>query len=69
MTCRIDYKMCTICLKCIHVKCSSSHAQNTLQPYLQLVKLSIMTIGIKTKVLIIYGTSGIICVELIAKKL
>ena len=52
-----------------YVKCSSSHAQNTLQPCRQLLKLKIMTVSIKIKVLIKYGASDIICVESRAKKL
>ena len=49
---------------CLHayVKCSCSHAQNTLQPCCQLVKLRIMTIIIKL-VLIKFGTSDI-CIDL-----
>ena len=47
---------------CIYVKCSSSHAQNTLQPCHQLMKVRIMTISIKTKVLIKSGTLEMMCV-------
>ena len=54
---------------CIYVKCSFSHAQNTLQPCHQLMKLRIMTISIETKVLIKFGASEMICVELRGKKL
>ena len=50
-----------------YVKCSSSHAQNTLQPRHQLMKLRIITISIKTKVLVKFGTSEMMCVELRAK--
>ncbi len=53
----------------VYVKCSSSRAPNTLQPHCQLMKLRNMTISIKTKVLIKYGTSEMMCVELRAKKL
>ena len=52
-----------------YVKCSSSHAQNTLKPRRQLMKLRIMTISIKTKVVIKFGTSEMMCAELRAKKL
>ena len=38
-----------------YVKCSSSHAQNTLQPCHQLMKLRIMTVCIKLKVLLKFG--------------
>ena len=65
--CRIEsQKMCTMYMHA-YVKCSSSHAQNTLQPRHQLAKLRIMMIS--TKKLIKYGNSEIICVELRAKKL
>ena len=52
-----------------YVKCSSLHAQNTLQPCCQLMKFGIMTISIKTNVPIKFGASEIICVELRAKTL
>ena len=55
--------------KYAYVKCSSSHAQNTLQPHRQSMNLRIMTISIKTKVLIKFETSEMMCVELRAKKL
>ena len=63
--------MCTVCSKCIciYVKCSSTLAQNTLQPCHQLVKLRIMTICIELKVLIKFGTSEMMCIELRAKRL
>ena len=48
-------------------KCSSSHAQNTLQPRHQSIKLGIMTISIKTKELNKFGTSEMMCAELRAK--
>ena len=50
-----------------YVKCSSSHAQSTLQPCHQLMKLRIMTINIKTKVLVKFGTSEMMYVELRTK--
>ena len=40
---------------------------STMSP--ELMKLRIMTISIKTMVLIKFGTSGMMCVELRAKKL
>ena len=40
---------------------------STMSP--ELVKLRIMTINIKTKVLVKFGTSEMMCVELRAKKL
>ena len=40
---------------------------STMSP--ELMKLRIMTISIKTIVLIKFGTSGMMCVELRAKKL
>ena len=69
--CRIESQ---IALKCVHfadvhVKCSSSHAQNTLQPRRQLMKHRIITISIKEKVLIEFGASEMMCVELRAKQL
>ena len=47
-----------------YVKCSSSHAQNTLQSCRQLMKLKIMTISNMLKVLIKFGASDMICVDL-----
>ena len=64
-----SYETCTVCQMCTYVKCSSSHAQNTLQPCHLLVKLRIMTISLNPKVLVKFGTSEMICVELRAKKL
>ena len=49
--------------------CSFSHAQNTLQPCCQLLKLRITTVSIRLKVLIKFGASELIFVELRAKKL
>ena len=66
-----SYEMCTICCKCISI-CEmlfltcTEHA-STMLP--ELMKLRIMTISIKTKVLIKFGASELICVELRAKKL
>ena len=56
-------------LSSVHVKCSSSHVQNTLQPYRQSMKLRIMIISIKIKVLIKFETSETMCAELSAKNL
>ena len=53
----------------VHVKRSYSHVQNSFQPHRQLIKLRIITISIKLKVLIKFGASEMICVELRAKKL
>ena len=66
-----SYEICTVCRKrnYAYVKCSSSHAQNTLQPRRQLMKLRIMTISIKIKVLMEFGASEMICIELRAKRL
>ena len=54
-----------------YVKCysSSSYAQNILQQCCQLVKLRIMTICIKLKVLLKFGASEMICLELRSKKI
>ena len=52
-----------------YVKCSSSHVQNILQPCHQLMKLRIMTICIELKVLIKFGTSEMMCIELRTKRL
>ena len=66
-----SYEMCTVCRKCISI-CEmlfltcTEHA-STMSP--ELMKLRIMTISIKTKVLIKFGASELICVELRAKKL
>ena len=54
---------------CIYVKCSSLHEQNTHQLCHQLIKVRILTICIKLKVLLKFGASEMICVELRAKKL
>ena len=43
--------------------------KSTLQPCRQLMKFRIMTVSIKLKVLIKFGDSEMICVELRAKKL
>ena len=71
--CRIEgqraMKYVPFAINVYYVKCSSSNAQNTLQPCHQLVKLSIMTISIKIKVMIKFRASEMICVELRAKKL
>ena len=55
--CRIESHKAMKCVSfavnvCIYVKCSFSHAQNTLQPCHQLMKLRIMTVCIKLKVLL-----------------
>ena len=44
-----------------HVKVSSSHVQNTPHPYYQPTKLKIMNTSTKTKVVIKFGGSEIIC--------
>ena len=59
----------TVCINNYVKYALPSHAQNTLQPCRQLLKLKIMTVSIKIKVLIKYGASDIICVELRAKEL
>ena len=51
------------------MKCSCSHAQKTLQPHHQSMKLRIMTVSIKIKVLIKFRTSDNMYIELRAKKL
>ena len=59
-------------MKCVHfavhVKCSSSHVQNTPQPRRQSTKLNSMIISIKTKVVFKFEASQMMCVELRAKK-
>ena len=45
------------------------HVQNMPQPHRQSTKLRKMIINIKSMVLIKFGTSGMLCVELRAKKL
>ena len=71
--CRIESQKDIKCVPFIINICicemSCSHAQNTLQPRHQSMKLRIMTISIKTKVLNKFGTSEMKCVELRAKKL
>ena len=52
-----------------HVNISYSHVQNTPQPCRQSTKLRNMTISIKTKVLIKFEASEMMCVELRGKKL
>ena len=52
-----------------YVTCSSSRAQITFQPCHQLVKLRIMTIYIMLKMLLKFGASEMIYIELRAKKL
>ena len=54
-TLQIEVDLCRIesqNIRDVYVKCSSSHAQNTLQPYHQLMKLRIMTVCIELKVLL-----------------
>ena len=48
----------------VHRKFSYSHVQNMPQPHRQPMKLRNMIIYIKTKVLIKFGTSGMLCEEL-----
>ena len=64
--------MCTVCRKCISIICemlflTCTEHTSTMSP--DLMKLRIMTINIKTKVLVKFGTSEMMCVELRAKKL
>ena len=47
----------------------SSHVKNTPQPCRQSAKLRIMIIIIKTKIVVKFEASGMMCVELRAKKL
>ena len=47
-----------------YVKCSHSYARNTLQPHRQSMEHRSVTIGVKLKVLIKYGTSEMMCAEL-----
>ena len=73
--CRIESQkiceMCTVCRKCICIFemlfLTCTEYASTMSP--ELMKLRIMTISIKTKVLIKFGASELICVELRAKKL
>ena len=63
--------MCNVCSKCISI-CemlilTCTEHTSTMSP--ELMKLRIMTISIKTKVLVKFGTSEMMCVELRAKKL
>ena len=63
--------MCTVCSKCISI-CemlflTCTEHTSTTSP--ELVKLRIMTINVKTKVLVKFGTSEMMCVELRTKKL
>ena len=48
---------------------SSSHVENTPQPCRQFTKLRTMIISIKTKVVVKFEASEMMCVELRAKKL
>ena len=66
-----SYEMCTICSKCISI-CemlflACTEHTSTMSP--ELMKLRIMIINNKTKVLVKFGTSEMMCVELRAKKL
>ena len=63
-----SYEKCTI-IFAEHVKISYSHVQNTPQPCRQSTKLRNMTISIKTKVLIKFEASEMMCVELKGKNL
>ena len=63
--------MCTVCSKCISI-CemlflTCTEHISTMSP--ELMKLGIMTINIKTKVLVKFGTFEMMCVELRTKKL
>ena len=63
--------MCTVCRKCISI-CeilflTCTEYTSTMSP--ELMKLRIMAINIKTKVLVKFGTSEMMCVELRTKKL
>jgi hypothetical protein len=53
----------------VHVKCSFTHVQYIPQPHCQSIKLRNMTIGMKTKILIKFGASEMMSVEVRAKKL
>ena len=62
----------TVCHKCMHTLCellllTCTEHTSTMSP--ELMKLRIMTISIKTMVLIKFGTSEMMCVELRTKKL
>ena len=46
---------------------SSSHVENTPQPCRQSTKLRAMIINIKTKIVVKFEASGMMCVELRAK--
>ena len=64
-------EMCTVCRKCICI-CemlflTCTEYASTMSP--ELLKFRIMTISIKTKVLIKFGASEFICVELRSKKI
>ena len=61
----------TVCHKYMHI-CemlflTCTEHTSTMSP--ELMKLRIMTISIKTKILVKFGTSEMMCVELRAKKL
>ena len=53
----------------VHVKSYFSHVQNTPQPHRQSMKLKIMISSIKTKVVVKFEVSEMMCVGLRAKKL
>ena len=61
--------MCTVCRKCISIICEMLFLTCTEHTSTMLMKLRIMTINIKTKVLVKFGTSEMMCVELRTKKL
>ena len=52
-----------------YVNPSSSHVENTPQPCRQSTKLRTMIINIKTKIVVKFEASEMMCVELRAKKL
>ena len=74
--CRIESQKAMKCVQfavnaciCICEMLFFTCTEHTLTMSLELMKLRIMTISIKTMVLIKFGTSGMMCVELRAKKL
>ena len=56
-----------VCIICEMLFLTCTEHNSTMSP--ELMKLRIMTISIKTMVLIKFETSGMMCVELKAKKL
>ena len=56
-----------VCILCEMLIFTCTEYTSTMSP--ELMKLRIMTISIKTKVLIKFGASEMMCVELRAKKL